>query len=76
MDIVKLCEVLCFILVAAGDVVLMIPKRWGLHLFNVGNFFAILVYYWTSLPYLLALMIFLTITNTVAIFRWRKKGIG
>jgi len=76
MDFIKFCELSCLILIAAGDVALMIPKRWGLHLFNIGNFFAILVYYWSNLNYLLALVIFLTITNTIAIFRWRKKGIG
>jgi hypothetical protein len=76
MDFMKFCEIVCLISVASGDVVLMFPKRWGLHLFNVGNFFAFLIYYWSGLHYLLALVIFLTVTNTIAIFRWRKKGIG
>jgi hypothetical protein len=76
MDIVKLFEIASLISIACGDIVLMFPKRWGLYLFNVGNTFLFFIYYWTNLPYLLALVVFLTITNTVAIFRWRKKGIG
>lgn len=76
MDTLKILEIACFVSIALGDVILMFPKRWALHLFNIGNFCGAIIYYSTELYYLLALVMFLTITNTVAIFTWRKKNIG
>ena len=76
MDNIKILELLCLIFISGGDIALMFPKRWGLHLFNAGNFCAALVYYYTGLHFLLALVIFLSVTNTIAIFVWTKKKIG
>lgn len=76
MDFLKLFEVICLLSVASGAVLLMFPKRLGLYLFNVGNFFSAIVYSFTGLYYLLALVLFLTLTNSIAIFVWKKKRIG
>ncbi len=76
MDGLKVLEVICLFFIAAGDIALMFPKRWGLHLFNAGNLCAAIIYYYSGFHYLLAMVIFLSITNTISIFVWRKKKIG
>ncbi|MEN6292517.1 MAG: hypothetical protein ABFD07_10960 [Methanobacterium sp.] len=76
MNIVTIVEIIATILTIYGVIVIAIPKRYGLWILTIAAVAWGAFGYMTDAIFLLIQNVFLGIVDLVALYNWKKKGIG
>jgi len=76
MDFLTEIEFIATALVVVGVSLLTIPKRWGLVLLFFAQIFWTLFGFFTHRWFFMGQSAFLFFLNIVAIWNWKRKGIG